>query len=179
MLLLANLLSANAASLQDIQNYLNSLHNVTADFVQIDATGQQQSGKFFLSRPGKMRWQYEKPKQTLLIMNHKTLIYYDQQLDQVSYFKNQEDHLALLVSKEIDLFKMGAKLEQGKDEIYVKLPASKNTGSIKMIFSKAKMVLLGFEVVDINKNMLLVSFMNFKVATSLSSQLFELRRKNN
>ena len=91
-----------ADEMQKIEDYLNSLKNVTADFVQTDNQDNQQKGKFFLSRPGKMRWQYEFPKKVLLIINHDKLIHFDQQLDQVSYFKNKDDFLTLLTQPKID-----------------------------------------------------------------------------
>lgn len=169
--------SAYSVTITQIESYLNSLHNVTADFVQIDTKGQQQQGKFFLSRPGKMRWQYETPRRTLLIINDKSLIYYDQQLDQVSYFKNKEDHLSWLTGKTINLGKLNAKLEQAGKDLYLTIPKTKQRGEIRLIFSKSNLKLIGFEMMEDGKDHLLINFMNLKESAAIDEKLFQFHSK--
>src|SRR5476649_722580 len=70
---------------QKVQTYLNKLTTVQADFLQISPEGNESTGKFFLSRPGKMRWQYNPPVPVLIIVSGGILSYYDAELDQISH----------------------------------------------------------------------------------------------
>jgi outer membrane lipoprotein-sorting protein len=42
----------------NIQNYLNGITTMQADFSQLSQDGQTETGKFYLSRPGRMRFEY-------------------------------------------------------------------------------------------------------------------------
>ena len=44
-----------------IETYLRGISTLKARFVQTDNYGQQTAGDFYLSRPGKMRFQYDAP----------------------------------------------------------------------------------------------------------------------
>lgn len=72
------------AILAEVETYLNSLTTIQADFVQIAPGGNLSTGKFFLKRPGKMRWQYDPPVPVLLISNGSVFTYYDYELEQVN-----------------------------------------------------------------------------------------------
>lgn len=70
--------------LKSVEAYLNSLTTIQADFVQIAPGGNLSTGKFFLKRPGKMRWQYDPPVPVLLVSNGSVFTYYDYELEQVN-----------------------------------------------------------------------------------------------
>ncbi|MFO1241828.1 MAG: outer membrane lipoprotein carrier protein LolA [Rickettsiales bacterium] len=70
--------------LTQVEAYLNGLTTIQADFVQIAPGGNLSTGKFFLKRPGKMRWQYDPPVPVLLISNGSVFTYYDYELQQVN-----------------------------------------------------------------------------------------------
>ncbi|NDE90211.1 MAG: outer membrane lipoprotein carrier protein LolA [Alphaproteobacteria bacterium] len=50
-----------------IQNYLNSIKTMRADFTQTSSDGSSVNGKVAISRPGKMRLEYEAPNENLLV----------------------------------------------------------------------------------------------------------------
>ena len=173
LILLANF--AIADEMQQIENYLNSLKNVTADFVQTDDRDNQQKGKFFLSRPGKMRWQYEVPKKLLLIINHDKLIHFDQQLDQVSYFKNKDDFLALLAQPKIDFASATITADKSVREgkiICLTLHKKDYPGKIVLMFNQSITALAGLEIIDEANQKINVEFTNFEEVESLDNQLF-------
>jgi outer membrane lipoprotein carrier protein len=173
LLAISNIALAN--DIAAIERYLNSLHNVSADFVQTDNQDNQQKGKFFLSRPGKMRWQYEVPKKILIIISNKDLVHFDQQLDQVSYFKNREDFLSLLSQKNIKLssgeITVDKIVNNGK-EIKILLNKKNYSGSIMLIFKQTPLVLSGLEIIDESHNKVIIDFINFTEVPKLDDKLF-------
>ncbi|PZP84599.1 MAG: outer membrane lipoprotein carrier protein LolA, partial [Azospirillum brasilense] len=68
-----------------VEGYLTGLSTIVADFSQVAANGELSEGKFYLKRPGKMRWEYAPPTPILLVSNGKVITYYDAELDQVNY----------------------------------------------------------------------------------------------
>ena len=180
LILLANF--AIADEIQQIDSYLNSLKDVTADFIQTDDQDNQQKGKFFLSRPGKMRWQYEFPKKLLLIINNDKLIYFDQQLDQVSYFKNKDDFLALLAQPKIDFSSskiiVDKPLRRGK-VVCLTLHKKDYPGKIVLMFNKSITSLIGLEIIDEANQKVNIEFSNFKKTESLDKRLFTFHSHKN
>ncbi len=172
---------AVADETQKIENYLNSLNNVTADFVQTDNQDNQQKGKFFLSRPGKMRWQYEFPKKILLIFNHDKLVHFDQQLDQVSYFKNKDDFFGLLTQPKINfssaLITADKPTHKGKN-ILLTLHKKDYAGKIVLTFNNSITKLLALEIIDEANQKVVVEFTNFERVDSLDKQLFTFHHKH-
>jgi len=57
----------DAAVLDDIETYLNGITTLEARFMQIAPNGQQATGSLHLSRPGKLRMDYDPPSKILLI----------------------------------------------------------------------------------------------------------------
>ena len=171
-------ITAQANESKLLERYLNSLNNVVTDFTQIDHFGKIQRGKFFLSRPGKMRWQYEVPKKILIIINNKTLIHYNESLDQLSYFKNKEDFLSLLMEKDIKLNQGEISLEKliyKNDQIIAILAKKHYPGSISLIFKKKEIRLVGMEIADNNQH-IKVDFDEFRPIHPNDRGLFNFTR---
>ncbi|MFN5351878.1 MAG: LolA family protein [Alphaproteobacteria bacterium] len=92
--------------LKQVEGYLNSLKDVTASFKQTsNVSNEEAKGKIYLSKPGKARWEYDKPKKVQLIINEKNLVYYDKTLDQVSYVSTPKTVLDALLKNNISLAK--------------------------------------------------------------------------
>lgn len=88
------------ADIARVESYLSALTTITADFSQVDANGGLSEGKFYLKRPGKMRWQYSPPTPILLVSDGKVIVYYDAELDQVNYVP-MDDTLAGFLGKPV------------------------------------------------------------------------------
>jgi outer membrane lipoprotein carrier protein len=81
----------DATALRRVEGYLGSLSSVRAHFVQdlVQADGkttEHAEGVMSLARPGRFRWDYEKPA-SLIVSDGKTLWLYDPELEQVTVRK--------------------------------------------------------------------------------------------
>ena len=95
--------SKEQRELKRIEHYLNSINTLVADFTQVAPDGSIASGKFYLKRPGKMRWQYEPPTPVLIIANNGSLVYYDYELKQVTHLPIDSSLASILARKHIRL----------------------------------------------------------------------------
>jgi len=82
----AALTADDRADLTRIQDYLNNIRTLQSRFEQISNEGGIATGTIYLSRPGKMRVVYDPPVPILLVATDGRIWYYDQKLDQVSFF---------------------------------------------------------------------------------------------
>ncbi len=87
-------LSAAASAISDFQSFTSSTQSGRANFEQvvIDAKGkttQRTSGTLTFVRPGKFRFQYEKPAQ-VIVGDGKKVSFFDQDLNQVTVKKFEQ-----------------------------------------------------------------------------------------
>ena len=89
--------------LKRIERYLNSITTLVSEFTQVAPDGTLASGKFYLKRPGKMRWQYEPPTPVLMIADDWHFTYYDYELQQVTQLPIESNLASILARKYINL----------------------------------------------------------------------------
>jgi len=80
---------AHASAASDVERYLGGLSSWSADFSQTIEDGQGKvlrsaSGKFYLQRPGKFRWDYAEPSQQLVLGDGQEIWFYDKDLQQAN-----------------------------------------------------------------------------------------------
>lgn len=74
----------NDQALQRAQKYLSNLDTLKANFHQISPFGDITTGKFYLDRPGKLRFEYDDPLKDFIVADGTFIFYYDAALDQQS-----------------------------------------------------------------------------------------------
>jgi outer membrane lipoprotein-sorting protein len=78
-------LASHRTTIARLEKYMSGLSTIISDFTQTAPDGTLTSGKFYLERPGKMRWQYHPPTPILMVSNGSSLVYYDYELEQSSH----------------------------------------------------------------------------------------------
>jgi outer membrane lipoprotein-sorting protein len=83
--LAANSISYNKDSvIRKVETYFQSLTTAEASFLQTANDGTQHTGKFYLSRPGRLRFQYDAPLTDFIVADGAFIYFYDGQLKQQS-----------------------------------------------------------------------------------------------
>ena len=75
-----------------LENFLNKTQTLEADFHQVLRTHegeilQETKGQFYLSRPGKFRWNYQSPFEQTIVSDGERIWIYDVELQQVTVQK--------------------------------------------------------------------------------------------
>ncbi|MEP2530266.1 outer membrane lipoprotein carrier protein LolA [Shimia sp.] len=68
---------ADKLSLNEISAYLNDMSMVQSDFTQISEDGSVQTGKLYIKRPGKMRFEYNPPEKAVVLASNNTVAIFD------------------------------------------------------------------------------------------------------
>src|SRR6185503_12414844 len=59
--------AAVSETAQKIANHFSGVQTMAGEFVQFGPRGEQTGGKFYIQRPGKIRFNYEKPSATTVV----------------------------------------------------------------------------------------------------------------
>jgi outer membrane lipoprotein-sorting protein len=76
----AELSDKDKADVQKAEDYLNGLKTARARFVQTTHDGTQLVGTFYLSRPGKLRFEYDPPVEDFVVADGIFIYFYDAEL---------------------------------------------------------------------------------------------------
>lgn len=93
---------ANAAA-QKIANHFSSVKTMMGEFVQFGPRGEQTGGKFYIERPGKLRFNYEDPSPMRVISDGNNVIIGNVKLKTWDIYPLSKTPLSLLLSDKIDL----------------------------------------------------------------------------
>lgn len=152
-----NFASANnseATILNDIETYLNNIKYLHANFIQDDITNSQLSeGVFYLSRPGKLRIDYQNPFEASLYTYNRTTTYYDKELDEISNIRTASTPLQFLLRKNINFkdkdFSV-TDVEENDNEILVSFVQNnkEDEGKLVLKFTKNPLSLSSIKLIN-------------------------------
>ncbi|MBY0355442.1 MAG: outer membrane lipoprotein carrier protein LolA [Rickettsiales bacterium] len=172
--------STRQETLAKLLTYLNGLTTIESEFVQVAPDGSLATGRFFLKRPGKMRWQYNPPVPVLMISNGSTLTYYDFELDQVSNVSLDETLAGFLARETINFDPKAVKiLELTEQDHVIRLRLTQTNqpdeGELTLEFSDAPLQLRNMIVKDASGQETNVSLTNAQFGLKLDNKLFIFR----
>lgn len=95
--------AADPSAAQKIADHFSSVKTMMGEFVQFGPRGEQTGGKFFIQRPGKLRFNYEKPSPMRVIADGKNVVIGNVKLKTWDLYPLSKTPLSLLLSEKIDL----------------------------------------------------------------------------
>jgi outer membrane lipoprotein-sorting protein len=96
-------LAAPSEAAQNIANHFSGVKTLTGEFVQFGPKGEQTGGKFFIERPGKIRFNYEKPSPIRVVADGKSVVINNKKLDTWDMYTLDKTPLKLLLAEKINL----------------------------------------------------------------------------
>jgi outer membrane lipoprotein carrier protein len=186
LLALAVPASAEDTPLQRLRNFLAKASTLQADFTQVQVDengnpGKRSSGVFYLQRPGKFRWDYQKPYNQEIVSNGGKVWFYDKDLEQVTAKRLNEaigSTPALLLSGEVALETNFNIEKQTIDEglYWLKLvPKSEESGFKYVLLGLDGNMLAGMELSDNFGQLTRIYFSNVKTGIKPDSAVFEFK----
>ncbi len=95
--------ASRSADLDLVKSHLEAVNSMTADFVQTDAKGRTLTGTLALKRPGRIRFDYGKGVNVLLVADGRKLTFIDYDVGQKSSWDLNKTPLGILLSAHPDL----------------------------------------------------------------------------
>lgn len=169
--------SGRAEILSKISTYLNGLQAVKARFVQVGPNGGVRTGTAILQRPGKMRFEYEKPDSQLLVAGFGLLVYHDPELNQTTNIPLSATPLGILLAKHVKL--SGAvtvtrvSTPPGEIEATLIRTGKAAQGHLTLVFSTDPLTLRQWRVTDAQGRTTQVTLYNLHKIKPLPNKDFE------
>ena len=92
-----------ASDLRAVESHLAQTRSLVSNFIQTDGRNRQLTGTLSLKRPGKIRFEYGRGANMLLVANGKDLSFIDYEVGQKSSWPVAKSPLAVLLSANPDL----------------------------------------------------------------------------
>ena len=172
-------LSKDVATLHKVEDYLSNLTTIISDFNQTAPDGTLTNGKFYLERPGKMRWQYNPPTPILMVANGSELVYYDIELEQVSHIPLDETLIGFLAQDKVTFDKkvgvVSFSMNAGVIRVTLAQREKPDDGQLLLEFSDKPLLLRNMVIRDATNQVTNVSLNNARFGIKIDSELFVFR----
>ncbi len=135
-----------------IERYLNGITTLRARFLQIAPTGNISRGTVLISRPGKLRIDYDPPVPVLIVTQGSWLMLYDKELEASSHTSLEGSMAGFLVRPKISLSGdvMIRELHQEKRVIRVTIVRrdAPKSGALTLVFAENPISLRQWSIID-------------------------------
>ena len=139
--------------LKRVSDYLNTIKSVQGRFTQLAADGRSVQGTFYLRKPGRIRFEYDKPNPILIVADGSSVAVSNSQLKTTDRYPLINSPLRLLLSESTNLVTDPRISEVKKEPGILSFTARETVGpargSITLVFSdNGQLELRQWEVVD-------------------------------
>ena len=171
---------ADKVEVERVETYLNGITTLKARFLQVSPNGASVEGDAYLSRPGRLRLQYDPPSPLLVVADGTFLIIHDSQLGEPSWLPLNSTPAGVLVRPNVKL--------QGGDVAVTRVTRmpgvirvslveadEPGAGEITLVFSDRPFMLRQWQVRDTQNQITTVSLFEAQNGLTLDSKLFEFK----
>lgn len=116
------------AIVDKVNAYFNDLDKFKAQFVQTDANNKQKTGDFYFKRPGKVRFDYDRPSMLKIISNGEYLAVENHDLGTSDRYSLDSTPFKLLLTEDVNLLRDARILAIDKGEDVLILTMEDKTG---------------------------------------------------
>lgn len=184
LLMFFSQLACAETPMEQLKNFLAASKAFSADFKQVVVNElgnpvQTSYGAFYLQRPGKFRWNYDKPFQQQIVSNSGKVWFYDTDLEQVTIKKldaSVGSTPALLLSGDAVLEDNFTMEDQGTDGDmqWIKLVPKKTESTFKYVtIGLERGKLAGMELMDNFGQQTRIYFSNILINPPLKPTVFD------
>lgn len=175
----ASLSSADKALVDRAAAYLEGLTEAKGRFVQTDARGAMTQGSLYLKRPGKARFEYDKPSGLLVVSDGGNVSIADSRLKTFDAYPLMATPLSIFLARQIRLDRginvtRVARLADGFS-ITARDGKKQAEGQITLTFSDSPMALVGWTVTDAQGSSTRIRLTSLTKTSGLAPSLFVLK----
>ncbi len=165
------------AAVARVEAYLNSMRTLRARFLQVGQNGASAQGTALISRPGRMRFDYDPPEPLLLVASGGQVMMYDRELRQPSTVPAGSTPLGLLLRPEIrlsgDITVTGTERTGGFFWVSMHRTGAAAEGRLTLSFAEDPLQLRQWTVLDAQARETRVTLYEVEVGPRLDNRLFD------
>lgn len=170
---------AEKQSLKALSAYMNTLKTAQGTFTQRNPDGSRSKGTFYLHRPGRMRFEYEQPNNSLVVVNSGSVLILDKKSNTApKQYPITNTPLSILLAKNVNLAQKGMVYKHtskaNTTSIYARDPKRPKIGTIKVTFTHDPIVLNNWLITDETGKKTQMQLKSLKKGLRLNRKLFDL-----
>jgi outer membrane lipoprotein-sorting protein len=172
-----------AAAVRKINAYFNGMTSLEGNFSQTDANNKRTNGRFYVLRPGKIRFDYAPPSPLRIVADGHSLGIQDKNLKTVEKYPIKSTPFRLLLAKTVDLGRdakiVGVEKDDGR--LAITLEDRKGTsGHIRLLFkSGASLELQEWTITDAQGLITRVTVDSLVRGRKKSPSFFKIKEETN
>jgi outer membrane lipoprotein-sorting protein len=144
---------ADKIPLADLSAYLNGLTTAETDFTQINADGSTATGKLYIKRPGRIRFEYAPPDRSLVLASSGNVAIFDAKSNEPpETYPLRRTPLHLILARNVDLARARLLVGHVEDGTATKVtaqdPEKPEYGTIDLIFMADPITLRQWVITD-------------------------------
>jgi outer membrane lipoprotein-sorting protein len=132
--------AAEKISLGELSRYLNALTTAEAEFTQINSDGSISTGRIFIQRPGRVRFEYAPPDRNLVLAGGGQVAIFDAKSNQPpEQYPLSRTPLSIILAANVDLGRArmvtGHSTDGNATRVRAQDPEHPEYGSIELVFT--------------------------------------------
>ncbi len=170
---------AQRIPLDEISRYFNSFSTAQGDFTQINPDGTISTGRVFIRRPGRVRFEYDPPDRSLVMAGGGQVAIFDGRSNQgPSQYPLRQTPLNLILEQNVNFqnrrMVVGHTDDGTTTTVIAQDPENPQFGSIRLVFSPNPTELRQWIIRDDTGAETTVILGNMEFGTTLSARLFNI-----
>ena len=170
--------AAKRSDLERVSQAMNAIRSMEGSFVQIGPEGQIDQGRFYIEKPGRMRFEYAAPNPTLIVSDGRWVAVENTKLNTVDRYALWTTPLNFILGDDINLRDNAdiVSVEHKGDELLISARAHKAhvTGDLLLVFAEPTLALKQWTVKDAQGLLTTVAVSNVKSGVALDPSLFAI-----
>lgn len=172
---------AEKIPLNEISSYLNGLKTVTSEFTQVNNDGSISTGTVFISRPGKVRFEYNNDSTLVLASAGNVAVFDPKSTGGPQQYPLSKTPLSIILDANVDLGRanMVTGYTEAKNSTVVTAqdPAHPEYGNIQMVFTGGPTELRQWVVTDDSGEKTTVILGEMREGVSIPDSQFSIRNE--
>ncbi|MBA4786867.1 MAG: outer membrane lipoprotein carrier protein LolA [Brevundimonas sp.] len=176
----SSLSAEDRAVVQRAQTYLQGLTSAQGTFVETGPGGQRREGRFYLQRPGKMRFEYTNPAGLLVVSDGYNVKRYDPRLNNFQQVPLGRTPLSTFLARNVRLdqgvrIDRVTRMQSGAFAITARDANRPNDGQVVLAFAGDPIRLHEWTISDAQGSRTRTQLTSLQPASGLAASLFQLR----
>ncbi len=166
-----------AQSAEQIAAHFSSVRTMTGEFVQFGPRGEQTGGKFYIERPGKIRFDYEEPSGFRVTSDGSSVVIMNKKLNTADLYPLSKTPLKLLLDERIDLSGNRVQTVREDDDLTTIKMADKSifgSSTITMMFDSNSYDLRQWTITDAQGKDTTVMIFNVQQGVTFDPSVFKI-----
>jgi outer membrane lipoprotein-sorting protein len=167
------------AIIERVDSYLSSVRTLEGNFVQVGPDGSRSKGEFYISKPGKVRFEYDPPSPISIVADGQSLVVRDRNLATQDVYPLSQTPLRFLLAAHVNLLKDTNLVAVYADDVFVTVVVEEKNGLVgtsrlMIMFSANDMSLKQWTVTDPQGYDTTVAVSNLDTTTKPDPSLFHI-----